>query len=310
MNYSFVEPNNEDNELVTPNRRTFDQNFMEFASARIDDLEPPLINSILSNTNEESGNIASTSTESSNLGTDISTHLYGSSNNRQSSLISELLESRQDENNEASRIQRKAHYNSMHNDVKKLIFNNKHESLFSTCNDEEDTVDLEIDLISLEQKLDEFKITCKKYYTDLCLAESTLSKHLEIVDSVNTSCLEFINKLATNLNDEISEEDTKLKEIVTQKIKQLHDQHQIEKLKKERNTALKKFSLLKETLCHVKDLSMLQVCPLCWDKQVTHFLIPCGHVLCEDCKEKQFPHIPCSYCRAKPTKFGKLFFTG
>ena len=65
---------------------------------------------------------------------------------------------------------------------------------------------------------------------------------------------------------------------------------------------------IKKTLNDFTGLINPSVCNICYENQVTHFINPCGHTICGDCKDKMpFGNDNCHICREKIKKYFKLF---
>jgi hypothetical protein len=77
----------------------------------------------------------------------------------------------------------------------------------------------------------------------------------------------------------------------------------------ERNALLEHYKVAVPLLEEVKNEffaeEMKASCPICYENNVTHVLLPCGHTLCDNCKKKVLSS--CYLCRASVNKINKIF---
>ena len=66
---------------------------------------------------------------------------------------------------------------------------------------------------------------------------------------------------------------------------------------------LKKTTL---NLDHEKNNYKDMTCQICFDKQVTRVLVPCGHLYCDQCIDNSFE---CYFCRKSITKIQPIYFS-
>jgi hypothetical protein len=87
---------------------------------------------------------------------------------------------------------------------------------------------------------------------------------------------------------------------------------ELEKYYEERTNLLNHYKVAVPLLNQVKDeffknSSTISNCPICYEKNITYVMIPCGHTLCEDCKKKIISN--CFVCRTPVSKINKIFIT-
>ncbi len=122
----------------------------------------------------------------------------------------------------------------------------------------------------------------------------------EHVEAINSRC-EAMIKLIEGLKCESTED--ALKDIVSNfkehyKIDEYNEQ--IGKLYTERNSMLMTIRLFAD--------NEKSLCPLCFEKPVSNFLVPCGHTSCLECYERMKSAV-CPFCRCHIDKLGKLYLS-
>ena len=78
----------------------------------------------------------------------------------------------------------------------------------------------------------------------------------------------------------------------------------------ERNKLLQHYKIAVPLLSQVRqeffgNSSNIPSCPICYENDVTHAVLPCGHCICEDCKKKVLT--TCFQCRSPVVKINRIY---
>ena len=116
-----------------------------------------------------------------------------------------------------------------------------------------------------------------------------------------------INSLITNINEIHHEDDKQLNTLLKNRIDWYYNYLNLDKLISEQFDIISEFSYLKSTIKNFNSISNTVICSICLEKQVSWFIDPCGHTICDDCKNKSEISANCHYCRHKKTKYNRLY---
>jgi len=115
-----------------------------------------------------------------------------------------------------------------------------------------------------------------------------------------------IRSIEQIVKDKITPEDIHLKTILQERINWYYAELDIENLIEIEYNISSEFAFLRRAIKDISGMS-LTLCPVCMENQVSWFVDPCGHALCEGCKFKTEKNRNCHYCRTPKTKFNRLF---
>jgi len=164
----------------------------------------------------------------------------------------------------------------------------------------------------------------KKYYTaDLNstiqrikkLLVNNFNKKIELEITLEENKKKFeeftgtINKLIFSINGtpNTSEEDIALKDLLIGRINWYYSTLQLDQLKKEYSEILIEYSFFKDLLKSISEVSPGGTCGICLDRQVSWFIDPCGHTLCDLCKDQTKNLGKCHFCRTRKNTLKRLF---
>ena len=116
-----------------------------------------------------------------------------------------------------------------------------------------------------------------------------------------------INSLITSINGIEHEDNKQLNTLLKNKIDWYYNYLNLDKLISEQFDIISEFSYLKSTIKNFNSISNTVICSICLEKQVSWFIDPCGHTICDDCKNKSEISANCHYCRHKKTKYNRLY---
>jgi len=116
-----------------------------------------------------------------------------------------------------------------------------------------------------------------------------------------------INSLITSINGIEHEDNKQLNTLLKNKIDWYYNYLNLDKLISEQFDVVSEFSYLKSTIKNFNSISISSICAICLEKQVSWFIDPCGHAVCDDCKTKSELSVYCHYCRNKKTKYNRLY---
>jgi hypothetical protein len=110
-----------------------------------------------------------------------------------------------------------------------------------------------------------------------------------------------------NITKENTEDDILLKNILKDRINWYYKELNLDTLIKEENDIQTEFSFLKKTCAELSSILAVGTCSVCLERQVSWYVDPCGHTLCETCKIQTESASNCHYCRTKKTKYNRLY---
>ena len=111
-----------------------------------------------------------------------------------------------------------------------------------------------------------------------------------------------------NIDTNSQNDDTEFKKMLLEKIEIYYKDLNLENIKKEKNYIIKEFLFLRETIKNLTSTIDSICCGICYASGVTHFIDPCGHTVCDKCKESCENKPLCPYCRTPRQSYKKLFF--
>lgn len=166
-------------------------------------------------------------------------------------------------------------------------------------------LDRSIDPSSLNIK--EFSDSFKQIKAKLKGIEATICELERKRDAV-TSVFEDVSKKLVDFfgMSETSEFLSALKNRACEMVTRL----ELDKFYEERNTLLQHYKVAVPLLSQVRqeffgDSSSIPSCPICYENNVTHAVLPCGHCICEDCKKKLLS--TCFHCRSPVVKINRIY---
>lgn len=127
----------------------------------------------------------------------------------------------------------------------------------------------------------------KKLQDNLYNAEKNLKKELDILNSNEIKLQNFISFLENISSIDFDEIKGLIEEINKLSIK-LSNSESFLKAKKEYATERKNIQKYIYLLRKVNKMNVTNMCVVCMEKQVSHFINPCGHTFCSKCLETHF----------------------
>jgi hypothetical protein len=141
----------------------------------------------------------------------------------------------------------------------------------------------------------------KKTELDITISERK-NLYMLFCNNINSS-LKCINDMVP----EKTNEDIKLKEILQDRIEWYYKELGIEKLIDDEYKIKSEFEFLKKTMIQLSGISVPGLCSICLEHQVSWFIDPCGHTICNNCKLNTEKNNNCHYCRSKKTKLNRIY---
>jgi len=151
--------------------------------------------------------------------------------------------------------------------------------------------------------------TFKKNISDLYARKIEIEIMLDKSNKEYTSFCENIKNSVKSIEiiNNFTKDDELLKQLLLDKIESCYTQLNLESLKKEHLEIISEFNFLKNTLIEFSGINFSTMCGVCMDKQVSWYIDPCGHTLCNECKTKCESTINCHYCRNKKNCYKRLY---
>jgi hypothetical protein len=134
----------------------------------------------------------------------------------------------------------------------------------------------------------------KEYYDNKLELDLLTSKFMDLINYLNV----FETKREIN-------EDSSITSLLSDKLKEYSKLITIDPLKKEVDSLNNEMFILKESINSYLSIQHPCICSICLEKQIKYFIDPCGHTLCEKCKDQI--NDSCYYCRTKIIQFKKLY---
>ena len=116
-----------------------------------------------------------------------------------------------------------------------------------------------------------------------------------------------IKTLLLNINSIQHPDSEQLNTLLSNRIEWYYSYLNLDKLILEQFDIVAEYSYLKSTINNFNTITISTICSICMEKQVSWFIDPCGHTICDDCKNKSEQLANCHYCRNKKFKYNKLY---
>ena len=198
------------------------------------------------------------------------------------------------------------------NNFYKEIFDKIRDKLFTLGECDIDIIEKERKIYTEKYKIDELNDSINEFKKNITfLYNKKIELEIEIENKTknyNDFC-NHIKELIKNINSfNGPEEDIQLKEMLSKRIDWYYEHLNLENLMNEKFQVVSEYSFLKTTINNLQSINYSTVCNICLENQVSWFIDPCGHSLCEDCKTKTEKTSTCHYCRTKKIKHNKFYF--
>ena len=165
------------------------------------------------------------------------------------------------------------------------------QSVFEECNDNEDK---DSDDIIKNIKTSEIQKFLYKYKNikQLILNKRTriskIEKDIKLLNSLISEYEGIMKKLNTNflLDSEIKEAEIEMTKLLKAKFLRIKikNNNEIIKTKEKLNTYESVLEKLQEIIKESATPDENFICKICYTNECTHVLVPCGHLICEECK--------------------------
>jgi len=196
-------------------------------------------------------------------------------------------------------------YLNLYNEIKEKIF-------ISSEGDD-------IDLVSIQEQKYEKKYNTKETSEKLTKIKEQIgffyvkkTEHSILLEErrrhFNTFCNTIIEtiKHIEDMKKEPSEEESQLICLLRKRIDWYYNELELEKLMEMEYEINSEFFFLKKTIIELSNLNPT-ICPVCMEHQISWFIDPCGHTICNDCKKKTEKGSNCHYCRTPKMKYNRLY---
>ena len=198
-------------------------------------------------------------------------------------------------------------YNSVFEKIKEKLF----------ISSESDDIELtELDKLTFNKKynvtesqnvISKLKLEIAKLYIKQTEHELIIQEKRKLFETFCLNISNTIKSISDITYNESSEEDLKLQTLLNERIDWYYNTLNLEKLIDEEYSIKSEFYYLKTTLIELSALQSPILCSICMENQISWFIDPCGHTLCDSCKTKSMNLQTCHYCRSTRTKFNKLY---
>jgi len=157
----------------------------------------------------------------------------------------------------------------------------------------------------INEIIDTFKKNISELYAKKIEIEITLDKKNKEYTAFCENIKESVKCIETTCN--FTKDDEILRQLLLDKLENCYTQLNLDSLKKEHKSVISEFNFLKNTLIDFSGINFSTMCNVCMDKQVSWYIDPCGHTLCEECKCKCEKAINCHYCRNRKNCYKRIY---
>jgi hypothetical protein len=201
-------------------------------------------------------------------------------------------------------------YNELFRNIKIKIMSDVNEDTTELTEDQLSALNDKYAIINLNDSIKEFKKKISEIYMKKNILYEKITYAKEKYNSFCEHIKSIINEtlLVKKLNEPVSQLDESLVKLLNEKLVQYHKDMEISFLDENYKSICNEFYFLKETLQNLSSVTSPSICGICYETQVSWYINPCGHTLCDDCKETCCTDTRCPYCRTKKMKYSKLFF--
>ena len=150
------------------------------------------------------------------------------------------------------------------------------------------------------------KNSISNFYKEKIQIESDFEENKKKYEQFSKNILQTISDIDT-VTHVITEKDEHFKEVLQERINWYYSELKLDELKLECDNLELEFLYLRKYMYQLSEITSPTVCQICQERQITHFIDPCGHTLCEICKNRSERMINCHFCRTKKKSFKKLY---
>ena len=165
----------------------------------------------------------------------------------------------------------------------------------------------------IDKHIDPSTLNIKEFSDNFRLIKSKLSE-IEIIITTREEKRDEINKIYDEVITHLTEffnidEGNCLIDILKNKAYNMIMNLELDKFYEERSKLLEYYKVAVPLLNQVKEEffkdKKIETCHICYDKPVSYCIMPCGHVLCEDCRKKVIG--TCYLCRTPVVKMSRIY---
>jgi hypothetical protein len=174
--------------------------------------------------------------------------------------------------------------------------------------EKKDELDEKYQSKTIIKTIDTLKKSIAELYTEKLKVDAQIDKYMEKYKNFLKSINEVIKKM--ELIEENTSEDDQFRASVIDRVEWYYRKLGIEDLLKQQKSVGNEFNYLKGLISELSGISNPVLCQICFVNQVSFFVNPCGHTLCESCKNKcqNITSLTnCHYCRSEIISINKLF---
>jgi len=189
------------------------------------------------------------------------------------------------------------------------VFENIKEKLFIVSESDDIEISPE-EIITYKSKYnieDHFKAITKlkKQISSLYLKKTEHEVLLQEKRRKYTSFCENIKNCVLFI-DEMNDQDDTLKQLLNERINWYYNELDIDNFINMEYNLKKEFTFLKKSIKEFVRISPT-VCSICMEHEISWFIDPCGHTMCEQCKVNTERTQRCHYCRTEKQKLNRLY---
>jgi hypothetical protein len=192
------------------------------------------------------------------------------------------------------------------------IFNQIKDKLFDPFNYTEikpeirQQLEAKYQTMKFQNTLDRLKHNITEIYVKKIETEIKLQEKQRLFDNFCNNIIKSVESISEITDNEETPNDTKLKELLSDRIDWYHTQLGITELLELERDIRVEFEFLRKSIIEISNLEP-NVCVICMENQVLWFNDPCGHTLCGSCNIKTEQNKNCHYCRVEKKITRRLF---
>ena len=155
---------------------------------------------------------------------------------------------------------------------------------------------------TLSTGIKQFKMKLSSLWNERCLVSADYDDAREQYSKFCSHIYESIKMLEQK---DQTDDLTDFKRVLLSRLTKFHEQLNLGFLKQRFDEIECELLTIKSLIGEVTELFPSSSCNICLERQVSYFIDPCGHTLCEICKCRCRK---CPMCRSDITDFKKLYF--
>lgn len=137
--------------------------------------------------------------------------------------------------------------------------------------------------------------------------EIVVQERRKLFETFCTNISKSLHSIDGITQGEATEKDQQLRDVLEERIDWYYAKLELNELIDEEYRLKSEFHFVKTSLQELSSIHPSVLCSICMENQISWYIDPCGHTLCETCKTKTQNKLTCHYCRTPRFKFNRLY---